>query len=778
MTHYGFAGILVGDSQKVPVKQTKKTHLKRIAFIGNYLPRKCGIATFTTDLCESIAAEYNKLTCLALAVNDVEAGYVYPARVRFELTEDDIVSYRRTADFLNINNVDVVSLQHEYGIFGGTAGSHILVLLRELRMPLVTTLHTVLREPDANQRKVMQELIRLSDRLVVMSKIAAKFMTEIYHAPKEKIEIIPHGIPDIPFVDSSFYKDQFGVEGKMVLLTFGLLSPNKGIENVIKALPAILARYPKTVYIVVGATHPNVLKQEGESYRLSLELLAKEYGVEEGIIFHNRFVSLDELVKFICTTDIYITPYINPGQIVSGTLAYVVGAGKSAISTPYWYAQELLDDNRGVLVPFNEPEAIAAQVIDLLDNSVKRQAIRKRCYLYGREMIWPVVAQRYVKCFESAYDERMRRQRSPFAIKPLGQRPLDLPILNPNHLFSLTDDTGILQHSVSIVPNYKEGYTTDDNARALILTTMLEKTTQDIMQKVDELAIRYLAFILFAFNPDLGRFRNFLSYDRRWLEDCGSEDSHGRALWALGVVVGRSKLRNLRDIAGHLFSIALPAILKFSSPRAWAFTLIGIHEYLRRFSGDRAAQNVEEILAERLMDLYRRNNTQDWSWFEDILSYSNAKIPLALLLCGQRLLKNDMKEIALKTLEWLAKVQTSGEGYFQPIGSNGFYRRGGERAYFDQQPIEAYGMVLACLETYRITGENNWYKEAQRAFEWFLGRNNGRLMIYDPNTGGCYDSLHSDRVNENQGAESTLAFLLSLLEMRQAENILEMPTQE
>jgi len=728
-------------------------------------------------LCESTASEYDKLTCFALAVNDVEEGYVYPPRVRFELTENDIVSYRRTADFLNINNVDVVSLQHEYGIFGGVAGSHILVLLRELRMPVVTTLHTVLREPDADQRKVMEELIRLSDRLVVMSKIAAKFMVEIYHAPQEKIEIIPHGIPDIPFVDSNFYKDQFGVEGKIVLLTFGLLSPNKGIENVIRALPAILARYPKTVYIVVGATHPHVLKEEGESYRLSLELLAEECGVEEAIIFHNRFVSLEELVKFICTTDIYLTPYINQGQIVSGTLAYVVGAGKSAISTPYWYAQELLDENRGVLVPFNDPEAIASQVIDLLDNSVKRHAIRKRCYLYGREMIWPVVAERYVKCFESAYDERMRSQRSPFAIKPLSQRPLDLPVLNTNHLFSLTDDTGILQHSVSIVPNYKEGYTTDDNARALILTMMMERSAPDRMQKVDKLTIRYLAFLLYAYNPELGRFRNFLSYDRRWIEECGSEDSHGRALWALGVVLGQSKLQNLRDIAGHLFSVALPATLKFSSPRAWAFTLIGIHEYLRRFSGDRAAQNAAEILSEKLMALYRRNSKEDWPWFEDILSYSNAKIPLALLLCGQRLSVSDMTEIALKTLEWLVKVQTAEEGYFQPIGSNGFYRRGGERAYFDQQPIEAYGMVLACLETHRITGENKWYKEAQRAFEWFLGRNNGRLMIYDPATGGCCDSLHSDRVNENQGAESTLAFLLSLIEMRQAENILAIPTR-
>jgi glycosyltransferase involved in cell wall biosynthesis len=760
------------------VKQTARKRLKRIAFIGNYLPRQCGIATFTTDLCESIASEFTKLTCFALAVNDVEAGYSYPPRVRFELTQNDIVSYRRTADFLNINNIDIVSLQHEYGIFGGIAGSHILALLRELRMPLVTTLHTVLRKPDPNQRKVMLELIRLSDRLVVMSQKAAEFLHDVYKTPQEKIEIIPHGIPDIPFVDSNFYKDQFGVEGKIVLHTFGLLSPNKGIENVIKALPAVLKRYPNTVYIVVGVTHPHTLKHEGESYRLSLELLAEECGVKKGIIFHNRFVSLDELVKFICTTDIYITPYINPEQIVSGTLAYVVGAGKPVISTPYWYAQELLGDNRGVLVPFNDPEAIASQVLFLLENSVKRHAMRKRCYLLGREMIWKVVAKGYLKCFESAYEERMRRRHAIFVAKTLSQRPLDLPLLNLSHLFALTDDTGILQHSVSIVPNYNEGYTTDDNARALVLTTMLEEIMQDTEQKIDKLAIRYLAFLMYAFNPGLGRFRNFLSYGRCWLEDCGSEDSHGRALWALGSVLGRSKSQKLRSVAGQLFSIALPASSKFSSPRAWAFTLIGINEYLQRFSGDRAAQNIEAILVERLMDLYKHNSTPDWPWFEDILSYSNAKIPHALFLCGHRLLNNDMKDVALKALDWLTTVQQSREGYFEPIGSNGFYRRGGERAHFDQQPIEAYGMILACLETYRVTGDERWYKEAERAFEWFLGRNNGRLPIYDTTTGGCCDSLHSDRVNENQGAESTLAFLLSLLEMRRAEHLLAIPTKE
>ena len=362
--------------------------ISRIGFIGNYLPRQCGIATFTTDLCEAIAAEYADTTCIALPVNDIETGYAYPTRVRFELAEKDIDSYLRAADFLHTNNVDLVCLQHEYGIFGGRAGSHILPLLRELRMPIVTTLHTILQNPNPDQRRALEEVAALSDRLVVMSERGAEFLQEIYHVLPEKIDLIPHGIPDVPFVDPSFHKDLFGVEGKIVLLSFGLLSANKGIENVIAALPAILARYPNVVYIIVGATHPHVMRHEGETYRLSLQWMAQEKGVEGQVIFYNRFVSLEELVNFIGAADIYITPYLNPAQIVSGTLAYTLGAGKAVISTPYWYAEEMLAEERGVLVPFRDPAALAEQVIDLLDNEPKRHGMRKRAYLHGRTMIW------------------------------------------------------------------------------------------------------------------------------------------------------------------------------------------------------------------------------------------------------------------------------------------------------------------------------------------------------------------------------------------------------
>jgi glycosyltransferase involved in cell wall biosynthesis len=743
--------------------------IKRIAFIGNYLPRQCGIATFTTDLCEAIAAEYPDTNCMALPVNDIEEGYPYPPRVRFELAEKDVESYRRAADFLNINNVDMVSLQHEYGIFGGRAGSHILTLLRELRMPVVTTLHTVLQDPDVDQRRVLEEIASRSDRLVVMSERGEEFLHEIYGVPPEKIDLIPHGIPDVPFVDPSFFKDQFGVEGKTVLLSFGLLSPNKGIETVINALPAILEKHPNVVYIILGATHPNVLRHDGEAYRLSLQWLAQERGVEGQVIFYNRFVTAEELNEFIGAADIYITPYLDVKQIVSGTLAYTLGAGKAVVSTPYWYAEEMLAEERGALIPFRDPVALAEEINCLLDDDPIRHAMRKRAYLRGRDMIWPQVAQRYMESFQRARVGRRYGAPASYAVKPLDRRPIELPPLKLDHLRRMTDDTGILQHAMFTVPNYKEGYCIDDNARALIVSVYLEELGH---AAAFELASRYLAFITYAFNAETGRFRNFMDYGRNWLEESGSDDSHGRALWALGMVLGRSNKPALQNIAGWLFEQSLPPILETTSPRAWAFAIVGIHEYLRRFEGDRRAGQVRDELAGRLLALYRQHRTDDWRWFEDTLAYCNAVLPQALIMCGQWLPNGEMTEAGLESLGWLAELQRSAPdgGHFVPIGSNGFYRRGGERARFDQQPIEARAMVSASLEAYRSTGDARWRKEVRRAFEWFLGRNDLNLSLYDPNTGGCYDGLHPDRVNKNQGAESTLAFLQTLLELRLSEN--------
>ena len=746
--------------------------INRVAFVGNYLPRKCGIATFTTDLCEALATAYgDTITCLALPVNDTEAGYTYPPRVRFELLEKDIESYRRAAEFLNINNVDVVCLQHEYGIYGGSAGSHILALLHELRMPVVTTLHTILKDPLPEQLRVLKEVAALSDRVVVMSHRGVDFLKEIYEVPEEKIDMIHHGVPDVPFADPSFHKDLFGVEGKMVLLSFGLLSANKGIETVISALPAILERHPDVVYMIVGATHPHVLHHEGELYRLSLHRLAQQLGVDGHVIFHNSFVTFEQLIEFISAADLYITPYLDPAQITSGTLAYTVGAGKAVVSTPYWHAEELLADGRGALFPFGDSGALANQVIDLLDHESKRQAMRKKAYLYGREMIWPKVVQRYMESFE-----RARTQRLPggYAVKPLNQRPVDLPMLKLNHVCRLTDDTGMIQHAMHIVPNYAEGYSIDDNARSLVVSMLLAELELGNGQSL-KLATRYLAFIAYAYNPKTGRFRNFMNYQRAWLEESGSADSHGRTLWALGTVLGRSMNPSLRGIASGLFEQALPALPETTSPRAWAFGLLGIHEYLRRFEGDRLVTRIRDQLAERLLGLYHTCRSDDWCWFENGLTYCNAVLPHAMLLCGQSMPSPELIEIGLESLHWLTDLQRSGS-HFSPVGTNGFYPQGGTYTRFDQQPVEAHATVSAHLEAYRCTGDTFWMKEAQCAFEWFLGRNDLGLPLYDPTTGGCRDGLHPDRPNENQGAESTLAFIQSLLELRLLETTIINPS--
>ena len=742
----------------------------RIAVIGNYLPRRCGIATFTTDLCDAIHAEYGATKLLAVPVNDTPEGYDYPARIRFELSQDDLSSYRQAADFLNFSNIDLVCLQHEYGIFGGAAGAHVLELLRRLRMPVVTTLHTVLRDPNVDQRAVMEEIAVLSDRLIVMSRQSSEILQEVFHVPVSKIDEIPHGIPDLAFTDPNFYKDGFGTEGKEVLLTFGLLSPNKGIENVIRALPSILARHSNVVYMVSGVTHPHVLRHEGEKYRNYLQNMARELGVEANVIFRNLFVTPEELVELIGAADIYITPYKHKGQVVSGTLAYALSAGKAIISTPYLHAIELLGEERGALVPFDDPQAIAEKTIELLDNGTARHAMRKRAYLYTRDMVWDRVAQQYMGSFERVYNERLHNPRATFSAQNTEKALDRLPAVKLDHLVRMTDDTGIVEHAVFVVPNYPEGYSTDDNARALIVAILLEESGSGTPSGSHDLASRYLAFLWLAFDPITKRFRNSLTYDRQWHEREGSEDSHGRALWGLGTVVGRSKDAGLRGAAGRLFELAVPAAVAFRSPRAWAFALLGLQEYLESFPGDRAALNAADSLANRLLESYRANRSLDWKWFENELAYSNARLPQALIRAGMRNGNDAMVSAGLEALGWLATVQRCEiKGHFVPIGSHGFYSKKSEKARFDQQPVEACAAVSAFLQGYRATGKERWRKEAWTAFNWFLGDNDLQIALYDPSTGGCRDGLHPDRANENQGAESTLSFLMALLEMRKLE---------
>jgi len=745
--------------------------IRKVAFLGDYLPRKCGIATFTTDLRTAIATEFPALQCLVVPVNDIAGGYDYPAEVRFEIAEQDLPSYLRAADFLNITDVDVVCVEHEFGIFGGPAGSHVLALLRELQMPIVTTLHTVLREPNEEQRRVMRDLIRLSTRLVVMSERGREFLRDIYHTPENKIDLIPHGIPDMPFADPNYFKDEFGVAGKQVLLTFGLLSPNKGIEYALRALPDIIREFPNVIYIVLGQTHPNLLRDEGEAYRLSLERLAKDLGVQKHVVFFNRFVELDELMRFIGAADIYLTPYLTEAQITSGTLAYAFGSGNAVVSTPYWHAAELLTADRGKLVPFRNASAIAVAVVELLRDETLRHSMRKNAYRLGRDMIWSRVAQLYAKSFEQARQDHSFVGRKSSPIKTLDESAGQLPELKLDHLFRMSDSTGIFQHASFTVPNFSQGYCTDDNARALVLALMLQKLGHGSPQ-LGVQAATYAAFLNHAFDRTRGRFRNFMSFDRRWIGETGSEDCHGHALWALGLCVSQAGQGSFQMLAAQLFELALPVAAEFSSPRAWAFTLIGIDEYLRRFGGDRRANQIRDSLTAKLMQRYADAATDDWHWFEDVVSYANAKLPHAMILNGRCLNNAGMLELGLKTLRWLIKIQTSEAGSFRPVGSNGFYPRGGKRAFYDQQPIEAQATISACIEAYHATGDMFWVTEARRAFEWFLGRNDLGIALYDPGTGGCRDGLHMDRLSQNQGAESTLAFLLSLAEMQALHNLL------
>ena len=713
--------------------------------------------------------EFPKIQCSVVSVNDVEEGYDYPTEVRFEIGEQDLTSYLRAADFLNITDVDVICLQHEFGIFGGPAGSHLLAMLRELRAPIVTTLHTILREPSTQQRRVMHELIQLSARLVVMTAQGRDLLQEIYHVSPAKIDVIPHGIPDVPFLPPNSFKDEFDVAGKQVLLTFGLLSPNKGIEYAFRALPDIIREFPDTIYIVLGQTHPNLIREEGEAYRLSLERLAKDLEVEKNVVFFDRFVELEELMRFIGAADIYLTPYLTEAQITSGTLAYAFGAGKAVVSTPYWHAAELLAGGRGKLVPFRSAKAISFAVKELLSNEGLRDSMQKNAYALGRAMVWKRVSQLYMKSFEAACNNRDYSRNKSSPIKTLDKQLEQLPEMKLDHLFRMSDSTGMFQHAAFTVPNFNEGYCTDDNARALVLTQLLQKLGHS-SQRLDGQAATYIAFLNYAFDRRRGRFRNFMSFDRRWLEEVGSEDCHGHALWALGLCASSTGPDNLQMLARELFEQALPLATEFTSPRAWADTLIGVNEYLQVFSGNRQAAHIRDLLSAKLVQRYTDAATDEWHWFEDVVSYANAKLSQAMILSGRSMKNNTMLELGLKTLRWLTKLQTSDGGFFRPVGSNGFFPRGKERATFDQQPLEAQATVSACIEAYDATSDPSWITEAWRAFEWFLGRNDLGLAPYDPTTGGCRDGLHADRLSENQGAESTLAFLVALAEMESLQN--------
>lgn len=740
---------------------TVAPEIERVALVGTYPPRQCGIATFTNDLACSLDGELeSKEDVFAIAIDDVPEGYHYPPRVRFQIRSQMQTDYNLAADYVVSNQATVVILQHEFGIFGGPWGAHVLKLLRDLRVPAITTMHTVLAEPTIEQRRIVEQLGQLSDRVVVMSHRAEQMLHEIYGIPSERIAFIPHGIHDVPFVDPNYYKDKFKAEGRRLILTFGLLSPNKGIEYMVEAMPAIVEKFPDALYVVVGATHPHLRKQHGEAYRTSLQRRVSDLGLEDNVRFRNRFVEIEELIEYLGASDLYVTPYLAAEQITSGTLAYAVGAGKAVISTPYWYAEELLADGRGVLVPFRDSQALADAAIRLFENDTERHQMRKRAYTYCREMTWKQVARGYLNLARTVAEERAQHPRPQVPRRKRLGRPEELPEPDLRHLHTLTDDTGLLQHARFTTPDRNHGYCVDDNARALVACTL-----HDYLYQSDDLgglALTYLSFLRHGFDPTTGRFHNFMSYQRQWLDEIGSEDSHGRALWALGTTAACSQNGHRRAISLQLFQQAVGATEQFTGPRAWAYSLLGIHSYLAHYGGDANVRRLREVLAGKLLMLFQQNATRDWEWCEPMLAYSNATLAHALILTGACMQNSTMRDQGIRSLEWLCRIQHSEGGHFSFVGNHGWYARGKEQARFDQQPIDAAQTCLACIEAFRATGDDHWLAKARQAIAWFLGSNDLNAPLYDFSTGGCYDALTPDGPNTNQGAESQVSWLTAL----------------
>ncbi len=722
--------------------------VRRIAVLGNHTPRQCGIATFTEDLAQALADGRPDVDVVVAAMNDGRS-YAYPARVQLTIEQDDLDAYETAADDLNACGIDVLSVQHEFGIFGGMAGSYLLTLLRRVRAPVVTTLHTVLERFTPEQLAVIEELALLSAKIVVMSERAVRFLVE-QGVPREKVVFIHHGV-HVTDADRDAEKARLGLPGRTLILTFGLLSPSKGIATAIRALPGLVEEFPDVTYFVLGATHPNVRAHQGEAYREELLRLAADLGVADHVRLDDKFVDRDDLIHCLAAADIYLIPYPQQEQITSGTLAYAVGNGKAVVSTPFWHAEELLADGRGVLVPFDEPMAFGTALRRLLGHPDRRAAMESRALAFGEQMRWPEVARAYAVLFDATRQAR-----------PRFQPPVRLPAPTLDHVAAMLDGTGVLQHAVMAVPNLTEGYTTDDNARALHLAVLADQDPH-----APAIVRRTLSFLHHALNPASGRFRNFMAYDRRWLDEHGGENAQARAVRAL-VAAARRLDGAMGRTARELLRRAWPALEGLGHPRAQALALIALAERAENEATDPAWTALADRYAENLLRLHAEAATTAWPWFEGDLSYSNAKLPHGLIAYGRVFGHPQAAATGLAALRWLESQQTAPNGGFQPIGSERRYRAGDARPLWDGQPIEVYATVSADLEAHRATGDAAWLAGARRALEWLLGRNVNEASLHDAETQGCRDGLERGGMNENQGAESTLALWLSAAEYSRA----------
>ncbi|KKH95717.1 glycosyl transferase [Methanosarcina sp. 1.H.T.1A.1] len=752
----------------------------KVLFIGTYVPKECGIATFTFDLLNSVSGVHDDIHCEVIALNDPSETYNYPEEVVFQIERDKLEDYYRAADFINRSDADIVCLQHEFGLFWGNAGDYIFALLSGINKPVITTMHTVIREPEPEYRTSTEKLIRYSEKLVVMSQAAVEMLKDVYKVPDEKIEIIFHGLPDYPFNNCSKYKQMLNLKGAPLILTFGLLSQNKGIENMLEALPDVVSRYPDLVYLILGATHPVIKKHYGETYRKYLMNRVSELGLENNVMFHDKFVEKEELCNYILASDIYASPYLSREQIVSGALTYAIGMGKAIVSTPYWYAQEMLSDNRGLLVDFGDTAGFKNSLLYLIENPDECENMRRKAYGFGRKMTWKNIGKEYNTVFS-----RVLKHYNPY---PKVQNrfnflPDQLPEIKLDHLKLLTDDVGIIQHTNLGVPARHYGYSTDDVGRGLVALTQLTDS-QEKAEELRKLITTYMSFLEHA-QTGTGHFHNFMSYRREFLDEEGSEDTLGRAIYGLGHVISCPYLsKNTRTLAHTLISKSKTQMEKLSYPRAKAYTICGLYEMLRAgvdadffesiFNSRRDAvravdslidkDTVESIFtshADSLVDLYEANRKEDWNWFEPTVTYSNAKLSEALILAYNYTKDRTYRRVGLATLDFLTEVQWKGD-FFDIVGNQGWYSCDGEKPIFDQQPIEAGYLTQAYISAYETVRERKYLELARYSFEYFLGRNRLRTPMYDYSTGAICDGLNCDGMNCNQGAESVICFLMAL----------------
>jgi len=726
-------------------------NIRQIALIGNFLPRKCGIATYTTDTFHALRQRFPDLQCDVYAMDDHPGRYDYPPEVTAAIPQNDRSAYIAIAREIEASGAQAIWLQHEYGIFGGSAGDYIFALLDRTTLPLIVTLHTILEKPSAHEREVMEGLLRRASKIIVMADRGIEILQRVYGASPKSIVMIPHGVPDRAFADPALFKPRFGWEGRKVVLTFGLLAPGKGIETIIEAMPAVIAQHPDAVYVVLGATHPNLVAHEGEAYRDRLKAQARDLGIAGNVAFIDAFVDHDDLIDYLQAADIYATPYLNPAQITSGTLSYAVGVGKAVVSTPYVHATEILGDGHGVLVDFKDSAAFAREINGLLGSDRNRTQLSARAYARGRTMIWPRLAERAIEEIETMVSARPER------LPPTTPRP---KFLAPDiaAVERMSDATGMLQHSIFSIPDRRHGYCIDDNARALMLMSAIPDLDAVVRDKWMTI---YASFVQFAWNPETRRFRNFMNFDRTWCEDQGSEDSNGRTLWALGITARDAKERKHRDWALATFDTTASIAFELASPRAQSFAMLGAAAMLEASPGHQLARAILERFPDdhlKLLDAARR---PEWEWFEIVLAYDNARLPEGLIRAGIALSRPDLIECGIATLDWILQKQTGPGGHFRAVGSESFGRPYADPLPFDQQPLEAQATVEACAAAFAATRDPRWIDEAQRAYGWFLGRNDLDLPLVTSQDGGCFDGLMPHGLNRNQGAESILALQLA-----------------